>query len=69
MTAMTVKEIIEAYLRLHGYDGLCTDGCGCFLCDLFPCDDNGMDCVPGHKRMGDDGDWGIFEAVEKGPEV
>jgi len=59
---MTVKEILKAWLEEHGYDGLCIDGCyyGCFLCDLFPCCDKGMNCQPGHKRMGDDGDWRIF---------
>lgn len=55
---MTVKEIITAYLKENGYDGLCRDDCGCSLSDLVPC--NGEcweDCEPGYKHLQDDGDW------------
>jgi len=45
----TIKDIVREYLETNGYDGLCTQGCGCHLDDLFPCCDGGMDCVPGHK--------------------
>ena len=49
----TVKDIVAAWLRLAGYDGLCTDDCGCLLTDLMPCaatDGSCCDaCVPGHK--------------------
>lgn len=55
----TVKEIVELYLKAHGYDGLYQDdgmvGCGCGVDFLFPCDvDHGgrqaghlQDCAPG----------------------
>jgi len=46
---MTVKEIVHDWLKEHGYDGLCSDCCGCGLDELFPCDEGGCaDCVPGH---------------------
>uniref|UniRef100_A0A6M3IWN5 Uncharacterized protein n=1 Tax=viral metagenome TaxID=1070528 RepID=A0A6M3IWN5_9ZZZZ len=28
---MTVVKILEEWLREHGYDGLCSDECGCAL--------------------------------------
>lgn len=68
---MSIKEIIVQYLEAHGYDGLCNPDqeCGCFLQDIFPCDmPNVDDCRAGHKRMGKDGDWGIFADVDTAPE-
>lgn len=51
---MNVREIIELWLREHGYDGLCGDdsfgeGCGCVIGDLMPCDSSGLKCKPGYK--------------------
>ncbi|MBE3109349.1 MAG: hypothetical protein IMZ46_02375 [Acidobacteria bacterium] len=37
---MTIKEIVEKYLRENGYEGLAGEDCGCTLDDLFPCDGN-----------------------------
>jgi len=34
---MTVKKIVENYLRKNGYDGLYAEECGCCLDDLMPC--------------------------------
>ena len=48
---MTVKEIVVAYLKTHGYDGLAADECGCALDDLMPCGQPGDDCVTAHKRQ------------------
>jgi len=52
MAQITVKKIVEFYLRLFGYDGL-TDGaeCACELSDLFPCIIPGdvQNCRPGYK--------------------
>jgi len=63
---MTVKEIIKAYLDEHGYDGLCNPDqeCGCRKDDLCPFENVELDCQPGHKRRGDDGDWRIFATKE-----
>ncbi|MDP2365057.1 MAG: hypothetical protein Q8M94_14970 [Ignavibacteria bacterium] len=53
---MTVKEIIEKYLRENGYDGLFYEECFCEIDDLFPCDEDGIncelgiDCEPGYKQ-------------------
>ncbi len=52
---MTVKEIIEKYLKENGFDGLFnSDGeCGCLLDDFMPCDSGGVqDCEPGYKKPG-----------------
>ena len=48
---MKAKDIVEQWLRLNGYDGLCTVDCGCELDDLMPCcePDCCMDCEPGYK--------------------
>lgn len=43
---MTVREIVIAHLKALGYAGLYTDGCGCPIDDLAPCD-GGWDCIPG----------------------
>lgn len=45
---MTVKEIIEKYLKDNNYDGLYYPGeCACKLDDLMPCEDCNFDCQPG----------------------
>ena len=67
----TVAEIVEAYLREHGYDGLfhAETDCGCFLCDLEPCrglQEAGMtgECRAGYRQPpNEDGD--VFCGPEK----
>ena len=46
---ITVKDIIKKYLVDNGYDGLyhLEADCGCFLNDLFLCDEWCLDCKPG----------------------
>ena len=53
---MTVQEMIQSYLKEHGYDGLYCDGCGCLVDDLFPCcgGEWAADCKAGYKTLGDD---------------
>ena len=49
---MTVKEIVEKYLKDNGYTGLVnSDGeCGCEIDDLFPCGELYPECCePGYK--------------------
>lgn len=46
---MTVKELIKKYLEENGFDGLCSDDCGCGIDDLFPCGEIPDDCVPAYK--------------------
>ena len=50
-----VKEIVEAYLKENGYQGLCTnadDGCSCKRGDLFPCSGEwALECVPGYRTI------------------
>jgi len=41
---MTVKEIVQAYLKANGFDGLCYDKCGCD--GSMPCGENVIDCKP-----------------------
>ncbi len=73
MSNLTVRTMIHHLLVTLGYDGLCTDDCGCELADLMPCDlyfsgDKSIaDCVPGHaKTWIEDGDvcHGICEDEE-----
>ena len=58
---MNGKEIIQDWLKEHGYDGLCLpdDDCGCVIDDLVPCDSDPCLCRAGKKRMKEDGDWEI----------
>ncbi len=47
---MNVKEIVIAYLKVNGYDGLCGDECGCQLDDLVCCEEDCSNCIPGYKQ-------------------
>lgn len=60
-----VREIVVAYLKKHGYDGLCTDDCGCGLDDLAPCGECMDLCVPGYKRPAEDDDYDFIITPEK----
>lgn len=64
---MTLREIIEKYLKDNSYDGLLHGEyeCGCGLDDLFPCigGDEILGCQPAFKRVSDDpedGGWAFF---------
>jgi hypothetical protein len=59
---MNVKDIITVWLRERGFDGLCLpdEECGCCIDVLVPCGSDPCLCVPGKKRMKDDGDWEIY---------
>lgn len=49
---MTVKEIVEQYLRQNGYTGLLSQDmeCGCDIDDLVPCNGDCIEhCEPGYK--------------------
>jgi len=49
----TCTDIIKAYLKANGYDGLAGCERGCWLDDFAPCCDGPLpDCVPGHTVMG-----------------
>ena len=56
---MTVKEIVEKYLRDNGYEGLCNpdNECGCPLDDLMSCSGEYVGpCEPGYASVIDYGD-------------
>ena len=67
-----VRTIVAEYLREHGFDGLCTDECGCNVRDLFPCEsgdhNNPLDCVPGSKARDPD-EPHLWVIQEDKPEV
>ncbi len=51
---VTTKDIIRAYLKGHGYDGLCREKCGCGIDDFAPCisrHESGIpdDCMPAKR--------------------
>lgn len=49
---MTVKEILQTWLKDNGYDGLYHPGdCGCSIEDLITCDDDCSNCEPGYKHI------------------
>jgi len=43
---MTIKEIVISYLKEHGFEGLCSEDCGCDIDDLAPCESSMVECVP-----------------------
>lgn len=50
---ITVKDIVEDWLRNKGYTGLYCEECGCEIDDLMPCAgwQSGVDlCHPGYKK-------------------
>lgn len=53
---MTIKEIVEKYLKEHGFGGLFSPSCECACrnSDLFPCEGDYMstDCEPGYEVPG-----------------
>jgi len=51
---MTVKEIVEAYLKENGFDGLAGFDCGCNFDDLMDCAFNCDHCEPGYLHPGDE---------------
>lgn len=55
---LTVRDILIAYLRANGYDGLAGEDCGCGVDDLAPCEGYPMGCVPAHEVPcpGEDGE-------------
>jgi len=52
---MTVKDIIEKYLRENGFDGLASEDCGCGVEDgLAPCEScNIFECAPAYRFICD----------------
>lgn len=54
---MNVREIVEQYLKAHGYDGLYYSevSCGCRIGDLQPCDGPCQDCIAGYDVPVPDG--------------
>ncbi len=54
----SVREIVKAYLKEHGFDGLfCPHvSCGCPLNDLMPCGEDCSDCLAGYSVTPPDGE-------------
>jgi len=46
----TVLEMVETYLKAHGYDGLYYDDCGCRIGDLAPCSHINENCRAGYLQ-------------------
>jgi len=47
---MTVKEIIQKWLRENGYSGLYNEiGCGCTVENLMLCGESCENCQPGYN--------------------
>jgi hypothetical protein len=50
---ITIKRIVEDYLKANGFDGLSREDCGCGIEDLFPCEDVPYDCHPAYRHKTD----------------
>ena len=65
---MNVREIIKAYLKEHGFDGLVDDDgeCGCLVDNLMPCDAPCETCRPGFRGPDPEGEseWLIYPTLE-----
>ena len=64
---MNALDIVKAYLKEHGFDGLCADECGCTVDDLQPCGEDFSQCVPGYKRDTPNSDTGFDFIIEPAP--
>lgn len=49
-TVTDLAHYLAEKLRGDGYDGLCSDRCGCELDDLMPCGKSGLFCEPGYRH-------------------
>ena len=71
---MNAIDIIKAYLKEHGYDGLCSgdDHCGCDIEDLCPPGADMCDlshCVPAKKKIATAEDIDEESEFEIGDEI
>ena len=57
---MNVKQIASEWLKANGYDGLCSEACGCLIDDLMPCEYPVLKCCePGYRNdVGPDDECG-----------
>lgn len=56
MSEVTIPEIVEEWLKAHGYGGLTNDeDCGCALEDLAPCGGCMCSCFPAYNHGPRDG--------------
>ncbi len=63
---MPVRDILLAYLREHGYGGLCNEeGCRCSLDALIVCQSACDACVPGYQVPCDCGEGCVYHIVER----
>ena len=46
---MVLKDIAKAWLREHGYDGLCNTECGCRFEDFMLCGEPGAGCEAAYE--------------------
>ena len=64
--AVNVREIIIAYLKKNGFDGLYIPGeCGCNIDALMPCESNPDECIPGFQFPCDCGDHAFHVGPKK----
>jgi len=54
---MKLEEIIKAWLKENGYDGLCNTDieCGCAVEDFMPCGEPSIYCEAGHQEPAPEG--------------
>jgi hypothetical protein len=48
-------DLLKQSLKAQGYEGLCSDGCGCDIEDLAPCGNCWCQCSPGYRHAVDPG--------------
>jgi len=69
---ITVREIVEGYLRSRGFEGLYhEDECACLAGDLMACGEDSSMCERGYKRACDcgDHDWHVGSEREEAKAV
>lgn len=69
---MTVKEIVEEWLKANGYDGLIwglnpDEACGCQIGDLMICESRCDGCQPAYRGPdpSGDADWLMYASKEE----
>lgn len=50
---LSVKEIVEKFIRENNFDGVYSDVCGCLVDDLAPCGEMQETCRAGYKKKCD----------------
>ena len=66
---ISAQEILTTWLQDNGYEGLCSDCCGCGIDNLIPCGSDPTNCVAAIKTTVQEGDEDQYDGLDVGDVV